>query len=264
MPRRALDISHHQEPVVGGVRVVTADIGLAVEAGALGFNTRSNYGERVDTTAREHNRRIDAAGAPRAFYWYDLSRQDPRRMAEIAFEQSGSRRGRRGYCDIEENRRADGADPVFPPRSSGYFNHINAGLLRCDDLTGELTGLYSNSFLDAWFSREQLAVWAELGRPLWTAHWAEPGPGIPYVATAWRNRPKPYVLWQDRVGPWPGFAIPGTVVNVDQNIVPAWIVSLSEIFGSAAAGAPPVVVPPPAASVAADIAGHATAIKELL
>lgn len=237
---RALDISHHNaRKNPDGTYTVTADIAAAYAAGAVGFITRSCYGTRLDTTAAEHNRRVDAAGAPRAFYWYDLSRQDPVRMAEVAFTAAGSPRGMRGWCDLEENRRADGADPVYPAYSPAYFQHVDTALMTCDLLTGTRTGVYSTaSWLNSHFTLSQQEQWAEMGRPCWVAHWAPAGPGIPAIPLGWKGRPDPYVLWQDMAATWPGFAS-----QVDQSQVPAWVADLSEIFGALPTTPPPSANP---------------------
>jgi hypothetical protein len=243
MLSRVLDSSHHQAQALGGGRYrVTANFQAAADAGAAGFINRSNYGLTLDVTAAEHNRRALATGKPTAFYWYPLSRKDPLAMAEMAFAAAGSRPHVRGHMDLEESLNNDGAEPVYPRFSEDLWRHANSGLLLCDQLTGEKTGIYSSAtYMDAHYTLVQQLRWADEGRPGWWAHYHSAAPGIPWVPLGWKHAAIPWVMWQDKIGSWPGYE--GVV---DQSVVGMWVRDLSEIFGSAGTASAPPVLPPAA------------------
>lgn len=217
-------------------------------AGAVAVIVRTNYGLRHDDLVAEHNRRADAAGISRMFYWYPLSRQDPAEQAALAFQLSGGVRGRRGWLDVEENAQADGAEPVFPKFSEALWGHVNTGLMTCDSLTGLLTGVYSSKVkLDSWFTAAQQARWAH--RFGWWAHY-NMNISMPWIPAGWANKPRKYEMWQDQIAPWPGCLAP-----VDQNRL--WPgLTVEELLG---ASVPPTPPPP-----AANIADHARAIIGLV
>ena len=196
-----LDISHHQP--------ATSDLATAKAAGATGIIIRSCYGTQADSVAPLHIAHADAAGLPRGFYWYHLSRQHAQDQAALAFQVAGSRTGMQGFADLEESTANDGAEPVFPRFSELYYNHINAALLKCDALTLHNTGIYSRKgWLDWWFTLEQQRRWNF--RPLWVASWTDGQPSLP---VGWSALAQPYVLHQFKVTEtWPGFT-----VRVDRN-----------------------------------------------
>ena len=196
-----LDISHHQP--------ATSDLATAKAAGATGIIIRSCYGTQADSVAPLHIAHADAAGLPRGFYWYHLSRQHAQNQAALAFRVAGEWIGMQGFVDLEESTANDGAEPVFPRFSELYYNHINAALFKCDDLTGLSTGIYSRKgWLDWWFTLEQQRRWNF--RPLWVASWTDGQPSLP---VGWSALTRPYVLHQFKVTEtWPGFS-----VRVDRN-----------------------------------------------
>ena len=217
-----LDISHYQP--------VTSDLATAKAGGAAGVIIRSNYGMAADTSAPDHIRHAEAAGLPRGFYWYHLSRQHAVDQAALAFRVAGSRPGLQGFVDLEESAGNDGAEPVFARYSNGYFLHVDTALRECDRLTGKTTGIYTRkSWLDFWFTLEQQRLWNS--RPLWAASW---GSGTPSLPVGWSVLPRPYVLHQFKVNEsWPGFS-----GNVDQNKTYPGLRAV-DIFGITAPAPPP-------------------------
>jgi hypothetical protein len=249
---RVLDFSHHQN-TGARPRVASTDFAAVKAAGAAAVVIRTNYGLRVDDLVVEHNRRADAAALPRMFYWYPLTRKDPTEQATQAFQLSGATPGRRGWIDLEENARSDGADPAWPRYSHLYFEHADIGLLAADVLSGMLTGVYSSkTYLDYWFTPQQQARWAN--RFGWWAHY-NPTITMPWIPAGWINKARPYEMWQDQIAPWPGCKDP-----VDQERL--WPgLTIEELLGT---GAPPVVVPPAVDPLAAAVSAHARAIQGLV
>lgn len=244
-----LDISHHQgQALSGGGHIATIDM-AAVKASGLGplIIIRTNYGMREDDLAAEHIRRADAAGIPRTHYWYNLSRQDPKAMADKAFTISGSLRGRRMAMDVEENASSDGLDPQYPRRSVLYFNHVTAGLKAMDAFTGQVTHIYSSkSYMDEWFTKEQQDVWADEGRFGWWAQYpneTNPQPPAagksPLIPAGWQDNQLvsgkfPWGWWQ-----YTGNGTcPGVQTKVDINVT-APGVTAAMILGTTIAPVPP-------------------------
>lgn len=243
-PLNILDISHHQGTGPVGQRRATIDMRAVKAAGCAAVIVRGTYGTRIDELAAEHCRRADDAGLPRMHFGYHLSRQDPALQAELAYHHTGGARGGRAWRDLEESTPNDGAEPRFPRYHWDHWHHINAALLRSDDLTGLLTGLYSSkTWMDYWFTAEQQALWRH--RPGWWAHYTSlPTPRIPW---GWQNKLRPYELWQYAIGRWPGVEGP---VDLDYG----WPgLTLAELMGTA-------MLPPPVDDRAARIAGWAREI----
>ena len=217
-----LDISHHQGKLQpNNTRTATIDMGTVKNAGCSAIIIRTNYGLAKDELVDEHNRRADIAQLPRMFYWYPLTRYDPVRQAQLAFQYSGGQALRRGWSDIEE------PTPSFLRYSEAYWKHINDGLLIADALTGLTTCIYSRqTYMDWWFTLEQQKRWSH--RPGWWAHYANPGPGIPRIPAGWKDVIKPYFLWQYGVGNWAG-VIP--LVDLDRTW--PWL-TLNELLGASA------------------------------
>ena len=218
-----LDISHHQKLPDLPLRS-SVDMRAVKAAGCAAVVIRATYGTRPDSLAEAHNRAADEAELPRLFYWYNLTRRDPHKQADMAYVVAGAKPGRRGALDVEESVDNDGAPPAFPPRSDAYFHHVNSGLLSMDRMTGLTTMLYSSAgYLNFWFTPAHLKVWA--ARFLWIAQWNR-WIDHPDVPQAYDDRPgRKYELWQKRIGNFPG-----VIGNVDINETHPNL-SLAELLG---------------------------------